>query len=93
MAATTYLIRVIPFVLVKHRIKNVYIRSFLTYIPYAVLAAMTFPAILYSTSSVISAAAGLVCAVILSYFGVGLMGVAVASCAVVYIADLVMTLL
>ena len=48
MAGVTYLIRAIPFVLCKGEVKNVFIRSFLTYVPYAVLGAMTFPAILFS---------------------------------------------
>ena len=42
MAIVTYLIRVIPLVLVKHKIKNKFFNSFLYYIPYTVLAAMTY---------------------------------------------------
>ena len=60
MAGVTYLIRVIPLVLVRKKIKNRLLNSFLYYIPYTVLAAMTFPAILYATGSMISAVAGLV---------------------------------
>ena len=66
MAGSTYLIRAIPFVLVKRRIENRYIRSFLLYIPYAVLTAMTIPAILYATSLFWSGAVGLVAAVVMS---------------------------
>ena len=58
MAGVTYLIRVIPLALTKKEITNPFIKSFLFYVPYACLAAMTFPAILYATSSVISAAVG-----------------------------------
>ena len=50
MAAVTYLIRMLPFVVFRKPIKNRFVRSFLYYVPYAVLGAMTFPAILYSTS-------------------------------------------
>ena len=87
MAVSTYLIRAIPFVLVKKRIENRYIRSFLTYIPYAVLTAMTIPAIFYATSSVWSAAVGLVAAVVMSLFGFGLMPVAVVACVAVYATE------
>ncbi|MBO4395672.1 MAG: AzlD domain-containing protein [Eubacterium sp.] len=91
MAGTTYLIRAIPFVLVRKRIRNIYIRSFLTYIPYAVLTAMTIPAIFYATGSIWSAAVGLFAAVIMSLFGFGLMPVAVVACVAVYATEWVMT--
>ena len=59
LAGSTYLIRALPFALLRKKIKNRFIRSFLHYIPTAVLAAMTFPASLYATGSILSAAAGL----------------------------------
>lgn len=59
MAGVTYLIRALPFVLVNKKIENRFLNSFLYYIPYTVLAAMTFPAILYGTNHMISAIAGL----------------------------------
>ena len=60
LAGSTYLIRALPFALLKRKISNVYVRSFLHYIPYAVLAAMTLPAALYATGNIISGAAGLI---------------------------------
>ena len=66
MAVVTYLIRMIPFVFFRKKIKSVFIRSLLYYIPYAVLSAMTFPAIFYSTGSVITAAVGTVVALVAS---------------------------
>lgn len=93
MAATTYLIRVLPFVAVKDKIKNQFICSFLYYIPYAALAAMTVPAVLYATNSVISAAAGLAVAVIFSLRGAGLTKVAAAACLAVFIAERILTVL
>ena len=87
MAVTTYLIRTIPFVLFRSEIKSRYIRSLLYYIPYACLTAMTIPAILYSTSSMISAAAGLVVALILGWMRKSLPVVAVAACATVFIVE------
>ena len=80
MAGVTYLIRMLPLVLFKKKIRNRFIRSFLYYIPYAVLAAMTFPAMLGATSSAASAAAGLVVAVISAWFEPGLLPVALLSC-------------
>lgn len=92
MAGVTYLIRVLPFVLVKNEITNRRIKAFLNYIPYAVLAAMTFPAILYSTSSMLSAACGLVAALLLALRKKGLLTVALVSCGVVFVAEYVMSL-
>ena len=88
MAGSTYLIRAIPFVLVKKKIENVYIRSFLIYIPYAVLTAMTIPAILYATGSLLSAAVGLLAAIVMAWFGFGLLPVAVVACVAVYCVEL-----
>lgn len=88
MAGVTYLIRVIPLVLVKRKIKNPFLNSFLYYIPYTVLAAMTFPAILYATGSTISAAAGLIVAVILAYHKKSLIVVAAGACGAVLLIEL-----
>lgn len=79
MFAVTYAVRVIPFVLFAKKIENRYIRSFLAYIPYTVLGAMTFPAVLYAGGSVISAAAGVAAALVLAYRGKGLFTVAVSA--------------
>ena len=65
MAAVTYLIRMLPLALSRKEITSPFIRSFLYYVPYACLAAMTFPAILFATDSVISAAVGFIVALIL----------------------------
>ena len=91
MVISTYLIRAIPFVLVKHQIQNKFIRSFLYYIPYAVLTAMTIPAIFTATESFISAAVGFVVAVLLALKGKSLTVVALASCAAVYVVELIIS--
>lgn len=77
MAAVTYLIRLTPMVVFRKKIKNRWIQSFLYYVPYVVLSAMTVPAVFSSTGSVSSSAAGFVIAVILAYFKRGLLTVAV----------------
>lgn len=93
MAGITYLIRMIPMVLIKNKIKNRFILSFLYYIPYTVLSVMTIPAIFYSTSSVVSALAGFLAALVTAYFGKSLLKVAATSCAVVFVTELIMNLL
>ncbi|MBO6164828.1 MAG: AzlD domain-containing protein [Eubacterium sp.] len=93
MAGMTYLVRSIPFVAVKKKIENPFIRSFLYYIPYAVLTAMTIPAIFTATASVISAAAGLAVAVILALKGKSLTTVALTACIAVYLTELIMRLI
>lgn len=90
MAGVTYLIRVIPFVLINKKIENKFINSFLYYIPYTVLTAMTFPAILYATGSLISAIAGFLVAILIAYKGKGLVTVACGACLAVLAVELIM---
>ena len=87
MSGVTYLIRAVPFVLVKRRIQNRFLLAFLYYVPYTVLAAMTFPAILYATNSIWSAAAGLAAALVLAYRGKALLTVATGACAAVFLVE------
>ena len=83
MAVTTYLIRALPLLLVRRKIRSRFLRSFLHYVPVACLTAMTFPAILTSTAAVISGAAALIVAVILAYRGRSLLTVSLAASAAV----------
>ena len=89
MAGITYLIRMIPLVFFKRRIKSRLVRSFLYYVPYAVLTAMTVPAIFYSTSYIASAIFGFSVAMLLGYFRRGLVTVAALSAAAVFLAETV----
>lgn len=73
MAAVTYAVRALPFTLFRREIKSVWLKSFLYYVPYAVLGAMTFPAIFFSTSSPIAAAIGCAAAILTAFLGGGLM--------------------
>lgn len=93
LAGVTYLIRMIPLVLVKKQIKNQFILSFLYYIPYAVLAVMTVPAVFFATSSVISACVGVAVALLLAYFEKSLTVIAFSSCAGVFITEFIMSLI
>lgn len=89
MAVVTYLIRMIPFTMFRKKIKSQFFRSFLYYIPYAVLSAMTIPAIFYSTGDIVTAAIGTVVAVILAYFNMPLIVVALAASAAALISGLI----
>ena len=87
MAVTTYLIRVLPLTVFRKPIKSRFIRSFLHYVPYACLTAMTFPAILYSAESILSGAAALIVGVVLAFRGKSLLMVSLACCAAVFIVE------
>ena len=87
MAGVTYLVRMLPRGLSKKEITNIHVRSFLYYVPYACLAAMTFPAILHATASTYSALAGLIVAVIAAYRGKSLLTVALLACAAVFVVE------
>ena len=87
MAVVTYLIRMLPLTVFRKEIKSRFVQSFLTYIPYAVLGAMTFPDVMYSTGNLWTAAAGVVVAVILAWRGKSLLTVALAACCAVAAAQ------
>lgn len=91
MALVTYLPRMLPLAIFKKKIQNKFIRSFLAYVPYAVLAAMTFPEIFSSTSSFISALVGTAVAIVLAYFGRGLLTVALSATAAVFITEQILS--
>ncbi len=89
MAGVTYLIRMIPFTVFRKQIKSRFIKSILYYLPYAVLAAMTVPAIFYSTGNIKSAVVGTVVAVVIAFFDKPLIIVALAAAASALVADLI----
>ena len=92
MALTTYLIRVIPLTVFRKPIQSRFLKSFLQYVPYACLTAMTFPAILTSTATVLSGTAALVVAVILAYRGKSLLTVSLAASAAVMATEFLLTI-
>ena len=93
MALTTYLIRVLPMTIFRKPIQSRFLRSFLYYVPYACLTAMTFPAILSSTGSVFSGIAALATAVTLAFFGKSLIAVALARSASVLIVEAILSII
>jgi branched-subunit amino acid transport protein len=90
MAGVTYLVRMLPLVLVRKKIENRFIRSFLYYVPYSVLSVMTFPAVFFSTGSIVSAVVGTAVAVVLAYRKKSLIVVAASAALAVLICELVM---
>ena len=90
MALVTYLIRMIPFTLFRKEIRSVFFRSFLAYVPYAVLGAMTFPSIFFATASLPSAIAGTVVALTLAFFRRSLLTVAVGAAGTALMTELIM---
>lgn len=90
MAAVTYLIRMLPLALVRRETTSPFVKSFLYYVPYACLAAMTFPAILFSTASVVSAVVGFSVALAAAYKEKSLLTVALCACAAVFVAERIM---
>ena len=91
MALTTYLIRVLPLTVFRKPIKSRFVKSFLHYVPYACLTAMTVPAILYDTAWAASGAGALVIAVWLAYRGRSLLTVSLASCGAVFLLERILT--
>ncbi len=90
MALVTFAIRALPLTLIRKEIKNPFVKSFLYYVPYVTLSAMTVPAIFSATSSVYSAAAGFVAALLLGFFRKGLLTVAAGACIAVFIVEMML---
>ena len=87
MAAVSYAIRVLPFTIIRRPITNVFVQSFLYYVPYVTLSVMTFPAILHVTSDPLAGAAAMLCGIAAAWFGLGLLPVASICCAAVFICE------
>ncbi len=88
MAVTIYAVRALPLTLLRGEIKSRFIRSFLFYVPYVTLSAMTFPAILSATSNRLSAAAGFLVAAALAWLDGNLFRVSIGGCAAVFLVEL-----
>ena len=87
-ALVSFAVRVLPLTLIRKKIENKFLRSFLYYVPYVTLAVMTFPAIIEATQSPIAGIIALVVGIVVSYFGLGLFPVACICCGIVFIAEL-----
>ena len=87
LVGTTYLLRALPFALMKQKIKNRFIRSFLYYVPYVTLSVMTFPAIIHATKSPLTGGAALLLGIVAAWFKAGLFPVAILCCVTVFILE------
>lgn len=90
MAGTTYIIRAIPFVVFRRKINSTFIKSLLYYIPYAVLSAMTFPYILYSTGNIYAALTATAVAFVAAIFKASLIVVALLACVTALVMILIL---
>lgn len=88
MAGVTYLIRMVPFTFFRKKVKSKFFKSFLYYIPYAVLSAMTIPAIFYTTHNIWTAVAGTVIAIVLAFLEMPLIVVALAASGAAFLLGL-----
>ena len=92
MAVVTFVIRVIPFTLIRKPIENQFLRSFLYYVPYVTLAVMTFPAIVNSTEYAVAGIIAFIVAIVLAYIGKGLFFVSVSACITVFVIERILDL-
>ncbi|MBQ9428041.1 MAG: AzlD domain-containing protein [Clostridia bacterium] len=90
--AVSFLLRVLPLTLIRKKIENRFIRSFLYYVPYVTLAVMIFPAILHATSSPVAGLLALVFGIVAAFFGIGMLEIAAICCAVVFIIETLLPL-
>ncbi len=90
MALVTYLPRVLPIAIFRKEIKSPFVKSFLHYIPYAVLASLTFPDIFYSTGKISTALCGTIAAFFLAYKNKGLVVVAIGAILTVFLTGLIL---
>lgn len=88
MAGVTYLIRMLPLAAIRGKVKSRFVQAFLYYVPYAVLGAMTIPAVFSSTGNLPGAVAGVAVAAVLGWLNKGLLTVAAAACAAAYVVSL-----
>lgn len=88
MAVTVFIIRVLPLTLIRKPIQNLFVRSFLYYVPYVTLSVMTFPAILRATASPVSGIIALILGMIGAYKELGLFKVTLICCISVLLLEM-----
>lgn len=88
MCLITAAIRILPLLILRHPVRNRFLRSFFYYVPYVTLSVMTFPAIVNATANPLSGAAALVIGIVLAWIGANMITVSAACCVVVFILEL-----
>ena len=92
-AGITYLIRVLPILFVRKRIKNEFLKSFLYYVPHVVLSVLAFPAIFTATGNLASGVVAAVVCIVMAYMRKGLLTCMLGSVAAALLAEIVLMLL
>ena len=87
MSLASFAVRVLPLTLIRGKIENRFVRSFLYYVPYVTLAVMTFPAIVEATQSPVAGVLALAVGVAMAWLGAGLFPVSVCCCLVVLLSE------
>ena len=86
-ALVSFAVRAVPLTLIRKKIENPFLKSFLFYVPYVTLSVMTFPAIVQATQSTASGILALIIGVIMAWRGAGLFKVALSCCAIVLVSE------
>ena len=84
----SYLIRVLPLTLIRRQITSPFLKSFLYYVPYATLAVMTFPAMIYASQSMAAGIVALCIGIVMAWKGQPLLNVSIFCCLTVFILEL-----
>lgn len=87
MSTVTYSIRLLPLTILRKPIKNIFIQSFLHYVPYVTLAVMTFPAILEVTRAPLAGLLALIAGSLTAWYRGNLFQVAIVCCVTVLIIE------
>ena len=88
-AGVSLAVRALPLTLIRRKIENRFIRSFLFYVPYVTLAVMTFPAMIDAAAHPAAGIAALAAGTAAAWFGAGLFPVAIISCVVEYLTGMI----
>ena len=92
-AGITYLIRLLPFLFVRKRIKNRFLKSFLYYVPHVVLSVLAFPAIITATGNIISGIVAASVCIVMAYMRKGLLSCMLGRVAAALITEAILLLL
>ena len=90
MALTTYLVRALPLLLFRKKVENRFVKSLLHYLPYAILAAMTVPAMFFAAGDVRSGAVGFTAAFLLALREKSLVAIALAACGAAVLTHIIL---
>lgn len=88
-ALVSFAVRAVPLTLIRKKIENKFIRSFLFYVPYVTLSVMTFPAIIEATDVPAAGMLALAAGILAARKGIGMFQIAILCCLIVFAAQMV----